>query len=325
MRAMRDATPDLNDMRIFAAVGSRRSFTGAGVVLGIPKATVSRKIRDLEHRLGVRLLLRTTRQVTLTDAGRAFLERCLRIEDEISDAEAAVRRLGSGPRGTLRVSAPFSLARVLLLPFLPEFLRQYPEVRLALTLKNEPEDLVGRGAEVALTPWPLPPSRHATRLIGTMVPRLYASPAYLERRGRPATPHDLSNHPTLLYAGGGGRARLEWSLSSGSRFESITLFPALVSNDHSPLHAAALAGVGIVASTRLMVEDAVRSGALLPVLPEWTGPAIEVRAIFPGRSALFPRARAFIDLLLSRGSPVLARAEEMAGAEGTPSPRKRRS
>jgi LysR family transcriptional regulator for bpeEF and oprC len=322
---MRDSTPDLNDVRIFAAVASRRSFTGAGTALGIPKATVSRKIRDLEHRLGVRLLLRSTRQVNLTDAGRAFLEHCLRIEDEISDAEAAVRRLGSGPRGTLRVSAPFSLARVLLLPFLPGFLRQYPEVRVALTLKNEPEDLIGRGAEIALTPWPLPPSRHATRLIGTMVPRLYASPAYLERRGRPKSPYDLSNHPTLLHAGGGGRVRLAWSLSAGRRFESVPLSPALVSNDYAPLHAAALAGVGIVMSTRLLAEDAVRSGALAPVLPEWTGPSIEVRAVFPGRSSLFPRARAFIDLLLSRASPVLTGAEEMAGAEGSPAPRKRRS
>jgi DNA-binding transcriptional LysR family regulator len=322
---MRDSTPDLNDMRIFAAVGSRKSFTGAGEALGIPKATVSRKIRTLEHRLGVRLLLRSTRQVSLTDAGRAFLERCLRIEDEISDAEAAVRRLGSGPRGTLRVCAPFSLSRVLLLPFLPDFLRQYPEVRVALTLKNEPEDLIGRGAEIALTPWPLPPTRHAARLIGTMVPRLYASPAYLDRRGQPRSPYDLSNHPSLVYAGGGGRARLQWSLSAGPRSESVPLFPALVSNDYGPLHAAALAGVGVVMSTRLMAEDAVRSGALVPVLPEWTGPAIEIRAVFPGRSSLFPRSRAFIDMLLSRASPVLSRAEEMAGSEGTPAPRKRRS
>ena len=322
---MRDSTPDLNDMRIFAAVASRRSFTGAGTALGIPKATVSRKIRNLEHRLGVRLLLRSTRKVSLTDAGRAFLERCLRIEDEISDAEAAVRRLGSGPRGTLRVSAPFSLSRVLVLPFLPDFLRQYPEVRVALTLKNEPEDLIGRGAEIAITPWPLPPSRHATRLIGTMVPRLYASPAYLERRGRPRSPYDLSNHPTLLYAGGAGPTRLAWSLSTGTRSESVSLSPALVSNDYAPLHAAALAGVGIVMSTRLLAEDAVRSGALAPVLPEWSGPVIEIRAVFPGRSSLFPRARAFIDLLLSRASPVLAGAEEMAGSEGSPAPRKRRS
>jgi len=325
MRVMRDATPDLNDMRIFAAVGSRRSFTAAGADLGMPKATVSRKIRNLEHRLGVRLLLRSTRKVSLTDAGRAFLERCLRIEDEISDAEAAVRRLGSGPRGTLRVSAPFSLSRALVLPFLPDFLRQYPEVRVSLTLRNEPEDLVGRGAEVALTPWPLPPSRHATRLLGTMPTRLYASPAYLDRRGIPKTPHDLSNHPTLLYAGGGGPARLAWTLSAGARSDSVSLSPALVSNDYAPLHAAALAGVGIVMSTRLMSEDAVRSGALAPVLPEWTGPAIEVRVIFPGRSSLFPRTRAFIDMLLSRASPVLARAEEMAGAEGAPAPRKRRA
>jgi DNA-binding transcriptional LysR family regulator len=324
MRAMRDTTPDLNDMRVFAAVGTQKSFTGAGKRLGMPKATVSRKIRDLERRLGVRLLQRTTRKVGLTDAGRAFLERCLRIEDEISDAEAAVRRLGSGPRGTLRVSAPFSLCRALLLPLLPDFLRQYPEVRVALTLKNEPEDLVGRGAEVALTPWPIPSTNFATRLLGTMVPRLYASPAYLDRRGRPATPHDLTNHPTLVYAGGGGLTRLAWPLSDGRATESIALFPALVSNDYAPLHAAALAGVGIVGSTRLMAEDAIRSGALVPVLPEWNGPPMEVRALFPGRSSLFPRARAFIDLLLSRASPLLARAEEMAGTEGTPSPRKKR-
>lgn len=325
MCPMRDATPDRNDMRIFAAVGSRRSFTAAGAELRIGKATVSRRIRELERRLGVRLLQRTTRKVSLTDAGRAFLEHCLRIEEEVSDAEAAVRRLGSGPRGTLRVSAPFSLARALLLPFLPDFLRMYPEVRVALTLRNEPEDLVGRGAEVALTPWPLPPTRHATRLLGTMVPRLYASPAYLERRGRPATPHDLTNHPTLLYAGGGGSPRLEWSLTSGHRTDSVRLFPALVSNDYGPLHAAALAGVGIVGSTRFLAEDAVRSGALVPVLPEWTFAPMEVRAVFPGRSGLFPRARAFIDLLLARASPALARAEEMAGAEGTPGPRRRRA
>jgi DNA-binding transcriptional LysR family regulator len=321
---MRDATPDLNDMRIFAAVGTRKSFTAAGADLGVPKATVSRKIRNLEQRLGVRLLQRSTRKVSLTDAGRAFLDRCVRIEEEISDAEAAVRRLGSGPRGTLRVTAPFTLARTVLLPLLPEFLRQYPEVRVALTLKNEPEDLVGRGAEVALSPWPLPPSRHSTRLLGTMQTRLYASPGYLERRGTPRALHDLSGHPTLVYAGGGGPPRLSWSLSSGNRSETIPLFPALVSNDYAPLHASALAGVGIVMSTRLMVEDAIRSGALVPVLPEWTGQPIEVRAVFPGRSSLFPRARAFIDLLVQRATPILARAEEMAGLEGAPAPRTRR-
>ena len=321
---MRDTTPDLNDMRVFAAVGTRRSFTGAGKDLGLPKATVSRRITALEKRLGVRLLTRSTRQVSLTDAGRAFLERCLRIEDEISDAEAAVRRLGSGPRGTLRVSAPFTLARVLLLPFLPEFLRTYPEVRVALTLKNEPEDLVGRGAEVALSPWPLPPSRHSTRLLGTMQTRLFASPGYLERKGRPQAPHDLSNHPTLVYSGGGAPTRLSWTISSGPRWETVPVFPALVGNDYAPLHAAALAGVGVVLSTRLLVDDALRSGALVPILPEWTGPAIEVRLVFPGRSGLFPRARAFIDLLVARAAPLIARAEEMAGQEGSPAARPRR-
>lgn len=321
---MRDATPDLNDMRIFSAVGTRKSFTEAGRQLRIPKATVSRRITALEARLGVRLLQRSTRKVSLTDAGRAFLERCLRIEDEVSDAEAAVRRLGAGPRGTLRVSAPFTLARVVLLPLLPEFLRQYPEVRVALTLKNEPEDLVGRGAEVALSPWPLPPSRHSTRLLGTMRTRLYASPGYLETRGRPEAPHDLSSHPTLVYSGGGGSARHTWTLSAGPRSETVPLFPSLVSNDYGPLHAAALAGAGVVGSTRLLAGDAVRSGALVPILPEWTGPSIEVRAVFPGRSGLFPRARAFIDLLVARAVPLFSSAEAMAGQEGSPATRTRR-
>jgi DNA-binding transcriptional LysR family regulator len=321
---MRDTTPDLNDMRVFAAVGSARSFTGAGRDLGMPKATVSRRIRALEHRLGVRLLVRTTRNVSLTDAGRAFLERCLRIEEEVSDAEAAVRRLGSGPRGTLRVTAPFTVCKVLLLPFLPDFLRQYPEVRVALQLRNEREDLVGRGAEVAITPWPVRDTHHAARLLGTMKSRLYASPAYLEHRGVPASPHHLTSHPTLLYAGGGGSPRLSWSLTSGSRSETVPLFPSLVCNDYAPLHAAALAGVGVVLSTRLLTDDAVRSGALVPVLPEWTGPDVELRAVFPSRSGLFPRARAFVDLLVRRSAPLLARAEEMAGAEGTPAPRPRR-
>ncbi|HET8723195.1 MAG TPA: LysR substrate-binding domain-containing protein [Anaeromyxobacteraceae bacterium] len=321
---MRDTTPDLNDMRIFAAVGTARSFTGAGQKLGVPKATVSRRIRALEHRLGVRLLVRTTRKVSLTDAGRAFLERCLRIEEEVSDAEAAVRRLGSGPRGTLRVTAPYSLCRVLVLPFLPEFLRQYPEVRVALTLRNEPEDLVGRGAEVALTPWPVRTGGHATRLLGSMPTRLYASPAYLEHHGTPSAPHDLSQHPTLLYAGGGAPPRQSWTLTRGPRTETVPLFPALVCNDQTPLQAAALAGAGIVLSTRLLAEDAVRSGALVPVLPEWRGPPVEVRVVFPSRSALFPRARAFVDLLVRRAGPPIARAEEMAGAEGEPAPRTRR-
>ncbi len=321
---MRDATPDLNDMRVFAAVGRRQSFTVAARDLGLPKATVSRRVSALEARLGVRLLQRTTRKVTLTDAGRVFLERCQRVEDEVSDAEASVRRLGAGPRGTLRVTAPFTLSRVLLQPLLPEFLRRFPEVRVALTLRNEPEDLVGRGAEVALTPWPLPPSRHSTRLLGAMQVRLFASPAYLERKGRPEAPHDLSSHPVLLYAGGGGPARHSWTLSSGPRSETIPVFPALVSNDYGPLHAAALSGTGVVASTRLLVEDALRSGALVPVLPGWSGPEIELRAVFPGRSSLFPRTRAFIDLLAERIPPLVARAEELAGSEGSPAERPRR-
>ena len=251
--------------------------------------------------------------MSLTDAGRAFLERCLRIEDEVSDAEAAVRRLGAGPRGTLRVSAPFTLARVVLLPLLPEFLRQYPEVRVALTLKNEPEDLVGRGAEVALSPWPLPPSRHSTRLLGTMHSRLDASPAYLEKRGKPEAPHDLTNHPTLVYAGGAAPPRLSWTLAAGPRSETIPLFPSLIPTTTvrcTPRPSPAPVWCSRRASSPRTRSDPAPWSRCFPSgrVPPWRSAPCS-----RGRSSLFPRARAFIDLLVSRACCLLER-----GGDGGP-------
>ena len=304
---MHETALDLNEMRVFAAVAARRSFVGAARALRMPKATVSRKVQALEERLGARLLQRTTRRVSLTEVGAVFYERCARIEEEIAEAERAVDKLGARPRGTLRVTAPYTLAREALLPAVPEFLRRYPEIRLWLTLKNEPEDLVGRGVDVALSPWPLSDSSHAARLLGTAHSGLFASPAYLRRRGAPRSPADLPGHDVLLYSGGPGASRFEWTLRQGARSVVVPLAPVLVCNDATPLEAAAAAGAGILLATPLALSDRVRSKALVPVLPSWSGPDVEVRALFPTRTGMLPKVRVFVDFLVERVAPRLGR------------------
>jgi LysR family transcriptional regulator for bpeEF and oprC len=281
---------DLNELRVFAAVAARRSFVAASRDLGIPKATVSRKVQDLEERLGVKLLERTTRRVSLTEAGMAFQERCTRIEEEIADAESAVGTLSTKVRGTLRVTCPFTLANALLVPVLPEFLSRHPEVRVVLTLKNEPEDLVGRGVDVALAPWPLPDTALATRLLGVA--------------------------QTGLYARGGKAPTLEWRLRHGPRVEVIPLKPVMVCNDMTPLLAAARQGTGILFADAARAGVEVHDGTLVPVMAGWSGQPLEVRAVFPSRAGLLPKSRAFIDFLAERTRTILRAIDRRSPLHG---------
>jgi DNA-binding transcriptional LysR family regulator len=208
---------DLNELRVFGAVASRRSFVAAARALRIPTTTVSRKVKALEERLGVRLLQRTTRRVSPTEVGGALLERWTRIEEEIDDARALVGNFGSRPRGTLRVTAPYTLGREFLAPLLPGFLSRFPDLRVVLLLRNEPQDLVERGVDVAVWPWMPRTGDYATRLVLRRSPAFYASPAYVKRRGRPNTPEELSDHDLLLYVGGPESPRHEWTLHRGER------------------------------------------------------------------------------------------------------------
>ena len=295
--------PDLNELRIFAAVAGRRSFVAAARATGVPKATVSRKVKDLEARLGVRLLQRTTRRVALTEVGAAFLERCERIEEEIAEAEAVVGTYRGRPRGTLRVTAPYSLARQFLAPILPEFLRRNAELRVALWLRNEPVDLVGRGVDLALWVWPLAESSYASRLVARVRPSYWASPAYLRRRGRPSAPEELRGHEVLLYVGGGA-PRHEWTLRRGGHEVTVPVSPNLACNDFAPLREAAVAGMGVLLASEVMIPEALRRKELVPVLPGWAGPDTEVRAVFPSRAGLAPKVRAFVDFLVERLGPL---------------------
>lgn len=297
------AALDLNDLGVFGAVASRRSFAAAAAALGVPKATVSRKVKALEEQLGLRLLERTTRRVAVTEAGAALLERWRRIEAEALEARALVERFGAGPAGTLRVTAPFTLGREYLAPLLPEFLARHPALRVVLVLQNAPDDLIASGLDVAIWPWPLAESSYATRVVARTRQAVWASPVYLSRRGTPRRPADLADHDALLYVGGGGPPRHEWTLRQGARTETVAVRPLLACNDLAPLRAAARGGSGLLLADPTTVAEPVASGELVPVLPGWQGPAVEVRAVFPSRAGLSPKVRALVDFLVERLHP----------------------
>jgi LysR family transcriptional regulator for bpeEF and oprC len=298
---------DLNELRVFGAVASRRSFVAAARALRIPTTTVSRKVKALEERLGVRLLQRTTRRVSPTEIGAALLERWIRIEEEVADARAIIGSFGSRPRGTLRVTASNTLGREFLAPLLPEFLSRYPDLHVVLLLRNEPQDLVERGVDVAVWPWLPRNTGYATRLVMRASPSFYASPGYLKRRGRPATPEDLSRHDVLLYVGGPEAPRHQWTLRKGDREITVPVKALLACNDISPLRIAAAAGTGILLADNIRIRDTLRRKELVPVLPGWAGPPIDFRAVFPTRSGLAPKVRVFVDFLVEKLGPLSGR------------------
>lgn len=295
---------DLNELRVFGAVAERRSFVAAARALRIPTTTVSRKVKALEERLGVRLLQRTTRRVSVTEVGAALFERWGRIEDEIADARALIGSLGGRPRGTLRVTSGYTLGREFLTPILPEFLRRFPDVRIVLVLRNEPQDLVERGFDVALWPWMPRSTGYATRLVARQTPAFYASPDYVKRRGAPTTPDALSDHDVLLYVGGPDEPRHEWTLRRGERTVTVPVKAVLSCNDFAPLRIAAVAGTGILIAPSLLVRDTLRRKELVPVLPGWAGASYEVRAVFPTRAGLAPKVRVFVDYLVEKLGPL---------------------
>jgi DNA-binding transcriptional LysR family regulator len=299
--------PDLNELAVFGAVAGRRSFTGGSRLLRLPKATVSRKVRDLEERLGVRLLNRTTRKVTLTEAGEALLTRWQLIEEQLEDADAAVGRLRGTPRGLLRVAAPPTLMAEWVAPLAAQFLARHPGVRIELLARSEAVELVGRGADLAVTHGPQADSTQVTRLLGILPTGLYAARTWLARRAPPARPEALADHATLFFAASPLAPR-EWRLRRGRREVAVPLTPRLTSNDLRPLLAGLRAGTGVLLAPRLSVEALLAAGEVAPVLPEWSPPPLELRVVFPSRQALPPRVRLFVDLLAERAAHLVARA-----------------
>lgn len=290
---------DLNDTLVFVRVVEQGSFIAAARQLGLPKTTVSRKVQDLESRLGAQLLHRTTRKLGLTEAGGVYFEHCQRIARELDDAEFAVHQLQSGPRGSLRVTAPYSIGVTWIAPLLGQFHARYPEVRVELQLTNESLDLINSELDVALRLGNLPDSSLIARRLAVFRTQVYASPAYIERHGEPLHPDDLQHHRTL-----GVRklrnAPFVWPLSDGTRSQDYRIDPILVANDPAALNGALLCGEGLMLSADVMVKHFAEQGLIRRVLAGWTGPEYAFNAVFPGGRVQTPKVRAFVDFLVER-------------------------
>jgi DNA-binding transcriptional LysR family regulator len=306
---------DLNEALVFAKVVELGSFTGAAANLQLPKATVSRRVRDLEARLATRLLNRTTRRVSPTEAGTAYYEHCVLALRELDDAEAAVGRLQGAPRGWLRITAPLTVGRDFLARPIAEFQKRYPEVRVAMLLTNDVVDLVAEGIDVAVRTGPLADTSYAMRPLTEVRMRLIASPAYLRARGVPRSIADLAQHSLAALSRGGTVGKVSWMLTTGrgrrARTEEVSVDPVIVANDPGPLHAAAVEGVGIALVPEPYVLEDLRAGRVRVVLPEWEGPSVPVTAVFPSRRGMSPKLRVFLDFLVDTFA---ALAEEVRGS-----------
>jgi len=295
---------NLDAMVVFARVVEAESFSGAARTVGLSKSAVSKQISRLEDRLGLRLLNRTTRRLSLTEAGAAFYQGCQRVVAEAEAAELAVTHLASAPRGRLRVSAPMSFGVRHVSPALPEFLRRYPELAVDLTLNDRIVDLVEEGFDVGLRIAPLADSSLVARRLAPSRAILAAAPAYLEARGVPRTLGELEGHTCLIYSYQvTGEA---WRLAGPAGERRLKVSGPLRVNNGDAILAAALGGLGIALLPCFISGEDLRAGRLVRVLPEWEAPPDSaVSAVYPAARHLSPKVRSFVDFLAERfgGTP----------------------
>ncbi|MFT5681144.1 MAG: DNA-binding transcriptional LysR family regulator [Myxococcota bacterium] len=286
----------LSSLEIFVKVLDTGSFTEAARLLSVSKSHVSKQVRQLEDRLGVRLINRTTRQVSATDAGQAFYERCASIIENLDDAEQALSQLNRKPAGTLRVNGPVSFGIRHLAPAIGTFMVRHENLRVDLTLNDRVVNIVDEGFDLAIRIGKLADSSLIARRLAPVSLLLCASPDYLDRRGRPETAADLKEHDCLLYR----------YLSTGNTWhvgdETVRVDGRLMSDNGDVLCHAATSGVGVAFLPDFLVDDAIRSGKLEVVLPEQRSD-LSVWAVYPHSRHLSAKVRLFIDFLVDRYSP----------------------
>ncbi len=283
----------LDDIAVFVAVVQESSFAGAAGRLRLPPTTVSRRVRQLEDRLGTRLLHRTTRSLSLTDAGRHFFETCSLALGRIQDAERIARGQQSEPSGTVRVSAPINYAASLFSDIIADFMQKTPKVKIELLLTDERLDLFRERIDVALRIGELPDSSLVARKLGT-ARRLYcASPAYLAARGTPVRPSDLEHHDCIV--SGDSVEGNVWTFRRGNVTESVHVNGRVAANVMSFCILAAVAGLGIAQLPEPMARPEIEAGRLVAVLDGYPVERGGVYLVFPSNRHLSAAVRAFVD------------------------------
>lgn len=284
-----------DELEFFVAVAQTGSFTAASKRLAVPKSTVTRGVGRLEQRLGVQLMKRTTRRISLTEPGELFLEHCFQALKEVEQGELVVSAFRGVPRGHLRVATPMVFARMFLTPLMPKFLLHYPDLRLHLLVREFDSMPSTTNFDVMIQNGPVQDSAMFIRHLGQARMGIYASPEYLERSGSPTTPDQLHEHSCVTLAEFGDGTI--WRITNGSETLQIRLDPR-VSASNATLHQIlAVGGVGIVCIPRALASPDVIAGRLLRILPGWEPEPVPVNALYPSRLDLSPKIRAFLQYL----------------------------
>lgn len=287
------------DLRTFVRVVETGSFTGAAERLQRAKSAVSRRVSELEERLGVRLLNRTTRRLHLTESGREFHARCVRLLSDLEEAELAVSSDHASLRGTLRVASPMSFGILHLADAINDFLSTHGDLQLEANLDDRRVNLVEEGFDVAIRLGALADSSLIARRLAPMRYITCASPAYLERFGTPRSPEDLVNHTGLSYSNVADSATWQYRSPNGER-RAARIGSRMRVNNGDLLLSAARHGLGIVVSPTFLAYEAIEQGVLVPILTEYSLPEESAYAVYPPGRHLSHRVRVFIDFLAER-------------------------
>jgi DNA-binding transcriptional LysR family regulator len=291
------ATIDLNKVAIFVRVVEAQSFTAAGAALGIPKSSVSRSVSQLEETLGARLLQRTTRKLSLTDAGVAYYERASRALAGIEEATSCVNEMQGTPRGTVRITAPVDLGVSMLAPIVTRFARKHRGIRVEISLSSRTVNLVEEGFDLALRAGRLRDSSLIGRRIGSLAAHLFASPGYLKRRGVPQVPAELPAHDCVVFRSQHGKG--EWRLSGPGGEEVVEVTGPIAADDLFFVRKVALAGGGIAWLPSVLCARDVERGRLVRVLPRHASGGGWLHLVYPSSRHLPQRVALFRDFLLA--------------------------
>ncbi len=319
MLQLNGALQDLNDLYFFAAVVEHGGFSAAGRALGVPKSRLSKRVAQLEERLGVRLLQRTTRRFVVTEVGERFYAHCRAVLEEARAAQEAVDELRAEPRGVVRLSCPVSLAQTILAYVLPDFLVQYPRLQVRVLSSNRRVDLLGEGYDLAIR------VRSKLDTDANMVLRSFgqsrvlpvASPALLDAQGRPKHPDELAKLPALSMQEHEGPQTWELIDTAGERV-NVEVNARLICGDFTVLLEAARRGIGVALLPEFVCAPAVIRGELEVLLPEWSAPEGTMHFIYPSRRGMLPGVRALVDFLAERLPEATLRKHEECKTRALP-------
>lgn len=284
-------------MQVFVEVAQRQSFTAAAEHLGMSRSSVSKHVAFLEQHFSSRLLQRTTRRLSLTEAGHEMLAQAEIILDQFNQLEGAFQRAGQSPQGRLRLNAPYAFGTVYLGSVLAGYQQRYPDVELDVVLADRRVGLVEEGFDLALRIGELEDSTLVAKRLGMLGMTVVAAPAYIARHGAPAHPRELARHRCLTYSY--ARHGLEWPFWDGSHWLRVRTRQGLRANSGDVLRDVAIAGGGITIQPDFIVADALESGALTALLPGYSPPRLPLYAVYPERTLMPAKLRSVLDYLES--------------------------